>query len=272
MKIEDLPAVLIPLGFTETEALVYGELLRQPDQTGYGLSKAIRKGQPVTYAALSGLESKGAVLAGLAPAKVYRAIPPAELLTGLREMFERRCVLAQQTLIHEEVAQNSDQLFQLRTPQQIFERARTMLREAQSTVLFEMFPMPVERLRADLAAAAARPDISAVGLVFRADDQIENARIIVPRRAEYIRSVWTQDVALLVTDARQVLIASFDEAGDVIRAIWTDSLFFSVLFHNGLTADILLHDKMGTDWPGPNMDLFGKLPPGFLAVTERGPA
>jgi sugar-specific transcriptional regulator TrmB len=267
MKIEELPSVLIPLGFTETEALVYGELLRQPDQTGYGLSKTIQKGQPVTYAALAGLESKAAVVASMAPAKVYRAIPPAELIAGLRHAFDRRCALAQERLVHDVVVPSADQLFQLKTRGQVLERARTMLREAESTILYEMFPLPADALRSDLSEAAGRPGIGTVGLVFRPEDKIDKGRMVLSARSEYIRAVWKDEVALLVTDARQVLIASFDKQGEVIRAIWTDSLFFAVLFHNGITADVLLHEKMGKDWAGPNRDLFGKLPPGLFDLT-----
>ncbi len=268
MSIEGLPPVLIPLGFTETEALVYGELLRQPDQTGYALSKAIQKGQPVTYAALAGLENKGAVMVGLAPARVYRAVPPAALLNGLRRSFDRRCDLAQQALEQTAEVTGGDQLFQLKTPEQVFERARGMLAAAQSTVLFTMFPTPLEELRGALTAASAREGVVSVGVVLRTEDRIDNARNIVPKRREQIQSAWTDEIAILVVDARQVLISSFNARRQVVRAIWTDSLFFSVLFHNTLTSDAILHEKMGDDWTGPNRELFGKLAPGVLELTR----
>lgn len=267
MKIDELPSILTPLGFTETEALVYGELLRQPDQTGYGLAKAIRKGQPVTYAALSSLESKGAVMAGFAPGKAYRAIQPEELLAGLRSQFERRCDLARQRLVPSRVAPSTDQVFQLKSAQQVFERARSMIAEAETTILFELFPEPADVLMASLRGAVARKGLAVAGLVLRPEDQIEGARTILSARSGYIRSVWKQEVLVLITDARQVLIASLDSYGEVSRAMWTDSLFISVLFHNAITADVLLHEKMGPDWIGPNRDLFGRLPSGFSELT-----
>jgi len=266
MKIDDLPAVLIPLGFTETEALVYGELLRHPDQTGYGLSKTIRKGQPVTYAALSSLASKGAVMASMAPAKAYRAIPPLELIDGLRHTFDEKCALANAKLTQSIAAPPTDQLFDLKTRAQVFERARAMIREARSTVLYQMWPVPAEELRQDLASAAARPDVEVAGLVLRAADALPDVRTVIPTRADYMRSVWREEVFVLITDARQILIGRLGE-DDQVRSIWTDSPFFSVVLHNAITSDILLHEKMGPDWTGPNRDLFGKLPPGFEDVT-----
>lgn len=266
MKLEELPSVLGPLGFTETEALVYGELLRQPDQTGYSLSKSIQKGQPVTYAALSGLESKGAVMAGMGPAKAYRATPPAELLASLRDRFDQRCALAQARLDQTDAASANDDLFQLKTLDQVLQRARSMIDEARSTVLFELFP-GLATLRPQLAAAAGRPEVSVVGLVLRAEDHIEGARTVLPVRADFIRQVWKDDVIILIVDARQVLIARLAHDGSLSRAIWTDSLFFSVLFHNAIAADVLMHDISGPEWAGANRALFGKFPPGFLDLT-----
>jgi len=268
MDIEDLPAVLIPLGFTETEALAYGELLKQPDQTGYSLSKAIQKGQPVTYAALAGLEARGAVMASFAPAKVYRAIAPTELISALRRQFDRRCAVAEESLAYQGRVPSNDQLFHLKTATQVRERARAMINAAQATVLFELFPGPAQQLRPDLEAAAAKPGVSVAGVVLRVEDHIAGARTILPARSEYIAAAWKEDVLILIVDARQILIASINGLGVLSRAIWTDNLFVSVLFHNAISADVLLHEKMGADWKGPNMDLFGKVSPGFFELVD----
>ena len=251
MKLDELPSILGPLGFTETEALVYGELLRQPDQTGYGLSKSINKGQPITYAALSGLESKGAVLVGIGAAKAYRATPPAELLAVLRDKFERRCAAAQEKLAKASDSAASEDLFQLRSLDQVLERARVMTKGATATVLFEMLPA-FDTLRSSFVEAALRPDVDVVGLVFRPEDHIDGARTVMPARAAEILKLWKQDVLIIIVDARQVLIASLDADGQLSRAIWTDSVFFSVLFHNAIAADILLHEAKGHDWRGAN--------------------
>ncbi len=266
MKLDELPSVLVPLGFTETEALVYGQLLRQPDQTGYSLSKAINKGQPVTYAALAGLENKGGVIVGMGSAKVYRATPPDELLAVLREKFERRCALAQERLARPVDAATSEDLFQLKTVDQVIQRARAMARSATSTLLFEMLPGFAD-LQSDFGEAAGRPGVEVVGLVFRPEDHIEGARTVLAPRADYIRRVWRQDVLIVIVDAKQVLIASLDAEGALSRAVWTDSLFFSVLFHNAIAADLVLHETKGPDWHGVNRTLFGKLPPGFTELT-----
>ncbi len=267
MKLEELPPLLAPLGFTETEALVYGELLSRPDQTGYGLAKAIRKGQPVTYAALSGLEAKGAVMSSLAPARVYRAVPPGELIAALKADFQRKCQQAETSLETSIAGNSTDQIYHLRSTEQVLERARRMLAQARSTVLFELFPFPLNALRGELTAAASREGVAAVGMVLRSEDHVDGVRSLIPSNASQIREVWDSEVLTLIVDAEQALVATFSD-GRVVQGFWTDSLYLAVLLHNAISADVVLHERGGPDWKGPNLHLFGKRPPGLVALNR----
>jgi sugar-specific transcriptional regulator TrmB len=76
-------ADLTPFGFTATESLVYGALLRLGPSTGYGVAHATRVARANTYHALEGLVGRGAAvrLAGR-PAR-YRAADPRALLAQL---------------------------------------------------------------------------------------------------------------------------------------------------------------------------------------------
>jgi sugar-specific transcriptional regulator TrmB len=73
-------ADLTPFGFTATESLVYGALLRLGPSTGYGVAHATRVARANTYHALEGLVGRAAAvrLAGR-PAR-YRATDPGALL------------------------------------------------------------------------------------------------------------------------------------------------------------------------------------------------
>ncbi len=83
---------LAALGFTDTEAAVYCELLRAAPSTGYRLAHAIGKAAANVYQALAALSQKGAVLVEDREARTYRATPPAELLAMLKHSFEGRAV------------------------------------------------------------------------------------------------------------------------------------------------------------------------------------
>lgn len=267
--LDDLPALLAPLGFTELEALVYGELLRSPGLTGYALAKVTGKGQPSVYAALASLETKRAVFATDTGARSYAAVPVAELLTRLRRNHEQWFVQAEEALTRVQASTPPDSLVQLRNADQVYERAQQMIDAAQETILFELAPGCREALAPHIQSAAKR-GLSASGLVMRAEDAIDGARSVVSPVGSRVLEVWPFDLLVLVTDARQVLIGGLSEDG-AARALWTDSLFMSVILHNAIASDVLLHHSSGEDWTGPNLSLFGRHPPGFRELLSQRP-
>src|SRR2546422_2691341 len=74
---------LTPFGFTPTESLAYGALLRLGPSTGYAVAHATRLARANAYAALDGLAHRGAAtrLAGH-PAR-YRPTDPHALIAQL---------------------------------------------------------------------------------------------------------------------------------------------------------------------------------------------
>src|SRR5260370_7719701 len=72
-------ADLTPFGFTATESLVYGAVLRLGPSTGYGVAHATRVARPNTYHALEGLVGRGAALRPAGRPARYRPPDPAPL-------------------------------------------------------------------------------------------------------------------------------------------------------------------------------------------------
>jgi len=69
---------LTPFGFTPTESVVYGSLLRLGPSTGYAVARACRLARANAYSALEGLVSRGAATtAGGRPAQFRPADPSA---------------------------------------------------------------------------------------------------------------------------------------------------------------------------------------------------
>lgn len=257
-------------GFNETETLVYCELLKHPGSTGYRVAQSIGKAQASAYAALAGLESKGAVAFDDSQTRSYRAVPPQELLGRLRRQFEQRCEATERRLGRLAVNPTDDRVYQLRHADQVYERARTMLREAQETVLFQFFPGPLAELRADLAAAAAR-GVKVVGLILRPEDAVEGARCVLSRRADNVLKVWPGQQITLIVDARRFL-ASLLEHGDgsVRHALLGDSIYLACLFHNAILSDVILHaGGVIDDFESPNRFMFDAFPPGLRQLLEE---
>lgn len=74
---------LTGFGFTPTESLLYGVLLRTGPSTGYAIARAAGLARANAYNALEGLVSKGAARAEEGRPKRYRPEPPATLIAKI---------------------------------------------------------------------------------------------------------------------------------------------------------------------------------------------
>lgn len=262
--------MLKELGFNETETLVYCDLLKHPGATGYRVAQSIGKAQASAYAALAGLEAKGAVIFDDAETRSYRAVPPRELLSRMRRSFERKCEEAERTLSGLTARTSDDRIYQLRHVDQVYEHARTLLAEARETVLFQFFPGPFDELRRDFAAAAAR-GVRAVGLMVREEEPIEGVRFILSRRAENVIKLWPGQQVTLIADASRFLVALLDRDGSGVRhALLSDSIYLASLFHNAILSDVILHSGASiADFESPNAFMFQAFPPGLRQLLEE---
>lgn len=264
----DLTQTLGPLGFTEIEAQAYGALLARPDQTGYRLAQAIGKGQPSVYAALNGLEAKGAVTGAGGSPRTFRAAPPAELLARLRSRQDRQFEEAARLLDRIAAPPPAGAMVQMTDPDQIYARAEAMIERARETVIWELASGPAAALRSPLIAAGAR-GVRSTGLVLRPEDVVEGSDCIVSPVGDRVATVWPVGLLIVVADAREALIAGIGHDGGEGEALWTDNLFFSVVLNNAIASDLLVHRSATPDWTGPNLTLFDGHPPGFRDFLSR---
>ena len=114
-------------------------------------------------------------------------------------------------------------------------------REAEETVLVEAFPGPIQELRADLQQAA-QSGLSVAGMVLRPEDRIEGTNIRVSNLAQRVLEIWRCDQLTLIVDARQFMLALFDDkTGELRRGIWVSSPYLAPVFNNGIVADVIMH-------------------------------
>jgi HTH-type transcriptional regulator, sugar sensing transcriptional regulator len=231
-------AALSAVGFGETEAAVYCELLRQPT-TGYRLAQAIGKSPPNIYHALGSLHQKGAVLVDDSDGRIYRAVAPAELLAGLERQFESRREEALGALTAVRSEAEDDRIYHLKTVEQVHARARRMIAEAREILLFDCFPTPFETLRTDLRAAAAR-GVKVAGIVYRETEEEAFDTVRSPPRPGIIHR-WPGDQLSIVADADEYLLALLSHDGrQVLHAVWSNGSYLSSLQHNALASEIRL--------------------------------
>jgi sugar-specific transcriptional regulator TrmB len=213
---------LMALGFTGMEAEVYTLLLQESPATGYRVAQAL--GRPVAgvYKTLESLAGKGAVLVDEGTTRQCRAVPAEELLARLERSFESRREEAAQALSELRSAPADERIYQLRTPEQVWERARTMLGRCQQIALVDIFPLPLQVLKADLEATVARGPKVAVQVYQPAE--VRGARVNAfpwgPRLLE--RAPW--QLVIIDVDGTELLWAMLDLEGRSVRqAFWTGS-------------------------------------------------
>lgn len=263
-------AALTKLGFTETEALVYAQLLRSPDSTGYAVAKALQKSQAHIYTALAALESKGAVIFDSGQVRTYRAVSTDELFARFQREFGSRIEAARKSLAEMTDSTESRGVHRLANAEQVYQRAAFMCAEARDSIAFELFPEPFARMRTPLSSALAR-GVAVAGVTFQERDEIDGATC-VPSIKLGRTSFWPGDQMTIVTDAQEALVALFArETGEVLHAYCTDSAYLSCLLHAAVVDAIVLNQQGSEALRlSFNKKLFGRIPSGFLSLMKRG--
>lgn len=263
---------LTALGFNDTEASLYCELLQAP-ATGYRLAQAVGKSPPNVYHALGSLAQKGAVLTDDGNGKVYRAVPVAELLETLDRRFDLRREEARAALNAIDAKTADDRIYHLKTSGQVQAAARRMIAETREILLFDLFPDVFELLRDDLRTAAAS-GVKVAGIVYAATEA-EGVSAILSSGSPDLLERWPGHQLSLVADAREYLLALLSRDGKTVRhAVWSDGAYLSALQHNALASEIRLSalQPRATDALA-GLALLRACPPGLrILIGEDGPS
>lgn len=239
--IEQSVDALIALGFTGLEAQVYAFLLQESPVTGYRIAQAIGKPVANTYKAIAALEAKGAVIVDDGASRLCRAVPAEELLARLERMFCERKAQAAKALAEIRAVAEDDRVYQLRSREQVMERARAMLQRCQQASILDVFPQPLEELRPDIEAAISRGVTIAVKAY--APATIEGAQVVVTLGHETVRRRWPGQWVNLITDGREHMLAFLTADGkDVHQAVWSGSAYLSWVYYGGVASEWLLAD------------------------------
>lgn len=238
MSTVDIDAV-VALGFTRLEAEIYVYLLQQSPATGYSIAKRIGRTNANTYKAIESLQSKGAVLIDEAENRLCRAVPAEELLDQLERRFHSGKRRAQHALRQLRRAPLDDRIYQLTTPEQVYERCCAMLSACTTHAALDLFPEPMSELRTAVAETIAR----GIQVVVHAYEPIElpGASVTLHRDAADVTAHWPAQWISLVVDGAQYLIAMLAPGGETVhQAIWSASPILSWVFYSYAYSDQML--------------------------------
>lgn len=230
---------LIEIGFSEIEATVYTFLLKKAPVTGYRVSHGIGKPTANTYKAISSLQEKGAIIFEQGDKKRIRPVPPEELIAGLERKFELRTETVLRHLRDIGTTTEDENVYRLSTPEQVLERACTMLARCREIALIDIFPRLVPLLRDDVEAAARRG--VAVYVITYEDSGLHDVHDVCSARDSYALAGWPGQQLNLSIDAEEHLLSMFnDDLSVVHQAVWSASNYLSCLQHNAIAMEYLV--------------------------------
>jgi Cd2+/Zn2+-exporting ATPase len=145
------------VGFTEYEAKVYLELLRENPTTGYQLSKRAGVPRSMVYEALGRLHARGAVLETQEErATLYRPLPPDVLLNIRQQEQERLIGDLRDGLNKIYTAQEEDRLWTISGRRSVLSYAASMIQKANALLLLILTDPDLDSLRKDIVEASER--------------------------------------------------------------------------------------------------------------------
>jgi HTH-type transcriptional regulator, sugar sensing transcriptional regulator len=228
---------LTELGFTRLEAEVYAVLVEESPMTAYRAAQALGKAAANVYKAVESLARKGAVLVDDGETRVLRAVAPSELFARVEHDFKRTRAKAERALERLHGPEGDDRVYQLRSREQVLERAETMLQNAQQLVAIDLFPEPLDDLREAIGGAVQR-GVKVLMQVYE-PTELPGVQLVLAPRAEALRAAWPAQWLNLVCDAREHMLSlSRSNRGEVVQAVWSGSAYLSVLYYSGLVAEL----------------------------------
>jgi sugar-specific transcriptional regulator TrmB len=230
---------LVELGLTGLEAQVYTFLLQESPATGYRIAQALGKPAANVYKAIQTLQAKGAVEIDRGRTKVCRPVPVNDLLDQLATRFNRSRNQAAEVLRHLPGPEQDTRIYHLRDRDQVLGKCRQLLESAQKVVLLDIFPIPLQELRPDLAIAAARG--ITVTVKAYAPAEIPGVEVFVEPKHAYILDRWPAQWLNVVADGSEFMLGVLDKSGQtVIQAVWSGSPYLSWILHSGIGSEVVL--------------------------------
>jgi len=144
------------LGFTDYEARVYIQLLRQSPATAYEVSKNAGVPRPNTYNALESLSQRGAVLpVSEGPAR-YVAAPPDQLLDGLSRQTSALCDRVSAQLAAMVWTVDDQHVWTLSGEEQVHGKIDALIDATEDSLMIKVASDILHRHKPALERAAAR--------------------------------------------------------------------------------------------------------------------
>ena len=233
MKNESLLIMLKELGLSELEANIYHWLLGNQRSTGYKIAGQIAKPVANTYKALKSLQNKGAVISDDSKGTTYfETIPIEEFLNKIESEFNRKKEKIIKEVEKLETRQDNTGIYEIKSIELVYEKAASMIKSAQNTLLIDGFPAPMKKIKQYLTEERAS-DVSIYVKNYSGDD-IAKVHQLKASFDDLPISELNGQWLIVLKDTNESLLAFFNKDGsELIHAVWTQDPFISFILFNG---------------------------------------
>ena len=227
------------LGLTDLEAHIYVHLLGTSASTGYAIAKALAKPAANVYKAITTLELKGAIYIEDGKNRTCSAVPANELLDAMERAFKSNKAKAAQRLNQIGKTENTNRVYSLNTPEQVYEKCIALIDAAEQSILIDAFDDAIEPLKKHLGRAVTR-DVQ-VSMQKYGSQPVQGLRTFNNPAGEEVRAKWPGQWLNLVVDGQNFIMAYFSEdMNQVQEALWSSSPYISWIYYSALIAEMQL--------------------------------
>lgn len=263
----DVIQSLVDLGFSGLEARVYLYLLGNSPATGYNIAKKLGKPVSNVYSVIKSMEEKGLLLVDESDKRLCRVVPPLEFLRTMELHFQNRKRKAKEYLEGIPLPELDNRVYQLSTPEQVYAKAEMMLSQCKKSLLIDIFPFPMKKLKSRIESLSAKKRTVAIHVY--EDVVIPGVLITKHRHFKRIMKTWTGQWLNIAMDSSELLLAymSYDDSS-VIHAVWSPNPTVSWAFHTNAYSDILLSALINSlESNAPSSEILEK----YTELIERFP-
>ncbi|MBN2586602.1 MAG: TrmB family transcriptional regulator [Candidatus Fermentibacteraceae bacterium] len=239
---KDIIDHLEELGFSGFEAEVYLALVREPGVTGYRAARIIGKPVPNTYKTLDGMEAAGAVMVDdSGRSRLYSAVPIDDYVDLKVRGLKQSGKSAKKCLDNLGKSPPEEGVYRLSTVHQVYQKAENIIRSAETSLLVDIDPIPLEKLRRIIEEAAGR------GVKVLAHVHSDTMDWTIPG-CEVVNSCkldWPGEWVTVQADARDYLIGIITaDQRRVFQAVWSRNPFIAPCIYQGYMNRAVLYRIM----------------------------
>jgi sugar-specific transcriptional regulator TrmB len=230
----DLERELVYLGFTQKEAAIYLTVLRNPDVTGYQVSKQLSLTKSTVYGALNSLFERGAIHLVPGEPSRYHAKEPRLFFGALKEEYERRADALIEELEKLDVS-ISDIQFQYVTGQaNTLQRLREAITAAQKEIYISCH-LDLHAFAEQLIAARAR----GVRVIVFTYDHLDFTDLDLELHQSHRFHGHKDDQSIIVVADMRAAMIAYGNKSQEFSGTYSENAFFVTSFASYFNLDLV---------------------------------